>query len=118
MYILENGIIAAEGECQKLFNNPPKALRNLMGIQSNYSLPEGGKNIRIILQDKGEDAKLLTQMALETNGAFSVVKAESEQYCNNRIFYAIIHVEDNEFEKTCKWLEGKKIDWIYEKEVL
>lgn len=118
VYILENGIIAAEGECQKLFNNPPEALRNLMGIQSNYSLPEGGKNIRIILQDKGEDAKLLTQMALETNGAFSVVKAESEQYCNNRIFYAIIHVEDNEFEKTCKWLEGEKIDWIYEKEVL
>lgn len=115
VFILEDGKIAAEGECENVFNNPPKVLLDLMGIQNTVSLPEKGINIRIVLRGQEADEQLLTRMALEISGAFSIVKADSEQFCNGRVFYAIIHVGTESFEKVQKWLDKEKIVWHFER---
>ncbi len=118
IYLLEEGKIAAEGESEEFFENPSRELRNLMGMQGITALPENGRNLRIILNEKQTDERLLARMALETKGAFSIVKADAEQYHSGRVFYMIIHVEEECFEKISSWLTEERVRWNLEKEVL
>lgn len=114
IYLLENGRVAAEGESEEFFGNPSESLYRLMGRQRENICIKGGRNLRIILNEKQTDEKFFAKMALETNGGFSIIRADTGQYCNSCVFYMILHVEDSCYEKVSAWLEKQGIKWRVE----
>ena len=118
VYVLEKGSIAVEGECDKVFYAPPKALQRLMGVKNNQSAVEAKKTIHFALYKSQMNGEILTQMAIETGINYSIVKADWQEYCNDSVFQTIIQVDDDQFLRIADWLTAHHINWRTEEEGL
>ena len=111
VYILEHGLVSAQGKCTDLFLDPPPALQAIMGKIDVLSLPCTGKNIHIVLPSGEQSAMLLSEMSRETNVSYRVLLAEQEQFASEKLFSLFINVQDEDYSRTISYLDENNITW-------
>lgn len=116
VFILEKGMISAQGKCTDVFLDPPPALQAIMGKIDMLTLPEEGKTLHIVLPSGEQSATLLNELSMKTGVVYRVLLAEQEQFASEKLFSLFINVQEEDFDRIAAYLNEKSISW-YLKEV-
>lgn len=108
--ILENGHICVSGEVEKIFQDKPQALKNLMG-DNELLLPQTGVNLRIIIPKDSYKSQIITQMIQELGENYAIIGGETEVFRSGVLGSIIINVTFMQLEKITEYLDGYGVIW-------
>ena len=104
--ILEDGIVAAQGETGVIFSSKPLSLQNLIG-EENFIFPTTGITINMTLEKELCVSPFLSRMARKLNIDFSILKGETDLYRDNISSNISISVAENDLELVENYLQEK-----------
>ena len=109
--ILENGVIAAEGEVRDIFFDQPDALLKLLG-EEKTDLPDEGHNIQIShLLNSASDGELFGKMYADLGIVFPIISGNILEYEEDRMGIFSINVRDDDYKAVSDYLNTQKIRW-------
>ena len=107
---LKDGKVLAEGKPEELFVKPIKEIKSFLQEESGL-LPSEGVNIQLFFTDESSDEPIITLMARELGTNFSICWAKLEDFRSNVFGSLIINVREEDKERVCSYLDGKKVSW-------
>lgn len=107
---LKGGKVLAEGKPEELFVKPIKEVKQFLQEESGH-LPDSGINIQLFFTDESSDEPIITKMARELNVDFSICWGKLEDFRSNVFGSLVINVKEEDKDKVCEYLDGKKVLW-------
>lgn len=109
--ILENGLIADEGDVKDIFIRQPESLRRLLGEEVIH-LPESGHNIQVayMIEDV-KDGEFFGHMFQELGIVLPIWNGQIQEYQKDRMATFVINVEDKDYERVASYLNEHKVNW-------
>lgn len=107
---LKGGKVLAEGKPEELFVKPIKEVKQFLQEESGH-LPYSGINIQLFFTDESSDEPIITKMARELNVDFSICWGKLEDFRSNVFGSLVINVKEEDKDKVCEYLDGKKVLW-------
>ncbi len=107
---LRNGTVLAEGRPEELFVRPIKEVKQFLQEESGH-LPEEGVNIQLFFTDESSDEPVITMMARKLDTDFSICWGKLEDFRSSVFGSLVINVKEEDREKVCAYLDGKKVLW-------
>lgn len=109
--ILENGMIADEGDVKEIFIRQPESLRRLLG-EEKIDLPQDGHNIQVAYMVKDvKDGEFMGRMSKDLGLVFPIWNGQIQEYQGDRMATFVINIADEDYEKVIHYLNEHKVNW-------
>lgn len=108
--ILENGIVAAQGNINEVFQDRPQALKNLMGTKE-IALPCEGTTIEIFFAEENGTKPIVSKLSRELNIDCLIVGGDMEIYGGNQLGSLIINIAEDDYKKVGEYLNKEGFIW-------
>lgn len=109
--ILEKGKISEQGYVKDIFLKQSDALKKFIG-DDDLELPDTGRNIQVIWENKNNESSIFTQMAFDLGIVFPIIDGSVSKYGDDLLSSFIINVQENQYAKVTSYLNNKNITWL------
>lgn len=110
MSILEDGVVSAQGNIDKIFQDRPQALKNLIGAKE-IKLPDEGVNIEMFFTEKNGRNPIISRISRELNIDCLIVSGDMDIYGKNQLGSLIINIPEDSYGSLGKYLNKERIVW-------
>lgn len=109
MVLLDGGVTQALGPTEELFLELPDELRKFS--DEDYTLIQGGSNIRLIFPRDISQDSVITNMARELDINFSIAGGKLDRYLDDVFGILIINVPLEHLDRALGYLKTKRLYW-------
>lgn len=106
--VMEKGKLVQSGDVDKLFLNPTKQMKKLLGEEV---LPEEGINIKIFFPKELSQNSIITSMARELQMDFSIVWGKLEKFNKGVLGSLVINIKEEQRDQVFNYLGNQDIHW-------
>lgn len=107
--VMEKGKLVQSGDVDKLFLNPTKQMKKLLGEEE--VLPEEGINIKIFFPKELSQNSIITSMARELQMDFSIVWGKLEKFNKGVLGSLVINIKEEQRDQVFNYLGNQDIHW-------
>ena len=109
MLVLDKGLTQGIGDTDKLFLEPTPGMKML--VDNEYTLLDGGTNIRLWFPKEIAQHAVITTMARTLNMDFSIVGGKLDRYMDDVRGFLILNIPDENLEAVLNYLQAKQLFW-------
>ncbi|WP_313757868.1 methionine ABC transporter ATP-binding protein [Tissierella sp.] len=108
--ILEDGVVAVQGNVNEIFRERPKALENLMG-STEVVLPDKGITVEIFFTEENGRKPIISKISRELNIDCLIVSGDMEMFSGNQLGSLIINIPEESYADVGNYLNNEGFIW-------
>ena len=109
MLVLDKGINQGMGDTDRLFLEPTPGMKML--VENEYTLLQGGTNIRLWFPKEIAQDAVITTMARTLDMDFAIVGGKLDRYMDDVRGFLILNIPDTNLEAVLNYLQARQLFW-------